>query len=93
MPDLLSRDVVSSLHVSDQIVSPGAVVNTPGTFEGSHPVMYPHVKAESEGRVECFATFLASVSHISTVSSQAIVKPTPEPVAFSTDRTGVELLS
>ena len=79
--------------MSDEIVSPGAVVHTPGTFERSHPLMYPHVKAESEGRIEGFSTFLAGVSHISSVPSQTVVKPTPEPVAFPTDRTGIELLS
>ena len=79
--------------MSDQIVSPGAIVPAGGTFERSHPVMYPHVEAESEGRIESLATLLTGVSHLSTVAPETVVKPTPEPVAFPTHRTGVELLS
>ena len=93
MLDLLRCDVVSPLHVSDQIVSPRAVVRTGRTFEGPHPVVYPHVKAEPEGRIESFPTLLTGVSHVSTVAPETVVKAAPEPVAFPTHRAGVELLS
>ena len=59
----------------------------------SHPVMYPLMKAKSEGRVEGFATLLTGVSHVPAVSPQTVVKPTPKPVASPTHRAGVELLS
>ena len=59
----------------------------------THPVMYPPVKAKSEGGIECFATFLTGVSHVSAMSPQTVVKAAPEPVALSAHRAGVELLS
>ena len=58
-----------------------------------HPVMYPPVKAKSEGGIERFATPLAGVSHVSAVAPLTVVKPAPEPVAFPAHRAGVELLS
>ena len=90
--DLLGRVVVGPLHVSDEVVPPGAGVRTRGTFERSHPLMNPPVKGKSEGGVESFATFLTGVSHVSSVASHTVVKPAPEPVTFTTNRAGVQLL-
>ena len=59
----------------------------------THPVVYPHVKAKSEGGIESFATSLTGVSHVSAVAPQTVVKPAPEPVALPAHRAGVELLS
>ena len=58
-----------------------------------HPIVYPPVKAKSEGGIESFATSLAGVSHVSAVSPQTVVKAAPEPVALPAHRAGVELLS